>query len=134
MIIDDYAHHPTEIKATLAAARSGWPGRRIICVFQPHRYSRTFLLKDLFAEAFGDADLTIINDIYAASEKPIPNVTGKTIADLLDPAKTLYIPRKELIAEQLAQEVKSGDIVMILGAGDIYTVGKELLSRLKMKT
>ena len=134
MIIDDYAHHPTEIKATLAAARSGWPGKRIICVFQPHRYSRTFLLKDLFAEAFGDADLTIINDIYAASEKPIPGVSGKTIADLLDPAKTVYIPRKELIAEQLAREVKSGDIVLILGAGDINTVGKELLSRLKMKT
>jgi len=133
LVIDDYAHHPTEVRATLAAARAGWPGRRIICVFQPHRYTRTFLLKDQFATAFGEADMIIINDIYAASENPIPGISGKTIADLLDPTKTAYIPRKELIAEQLAKEVREGDLVLTLGAGDIYTVGKELLSRLKMK-
>jgi UDP-N-acetylmuramate--alanine ligase len=134
LIIDDYAHHPTEIKATLAAARSGWPGRRIICVFQPHRYTRTFLLKDEFAKAFGDADQAIITDIYAASEKPIPGVSGQTIADQLEPRSTAYIPKKEQIAETLIKQLKPGDIVMTLGAGDIYNVGKELLARLKMKT
>jgi UDP-N-acetylmuramate--alanine ligase len=134
LIIDDYAHHPTEIKATLAAARSGWPGRRIICVFQPHRYTRTFLLKEQFAKAFVDADRVIITDIYAASEKPLPGVSGRTISDQLDENKTSFIPKKEQIAQALVGELQAGDIVMTLGAGDIYNVGKELLARLKMKT
>jgi len=133
LIIDDYAHHPTEVRATLTAARSGWPGRRIIAIFQPHRYTRTMLLKDKFSGAFDAADKVIITDIYAASEKPIPGITGKTIADLIDRKKVEFIPKKELIAERLAKELKPGDIVMTLGAGDIYTVGKELLTRLKMK-
>lgn len=134
LLIDDYAHHPTEIKATLAAARAGWPGRRIICVFQPHRYTRTMLLKDSFTEAFDDADKTIITDIYAASENPIPGISGKTIADLLEPKKTDYLPKKEQIAEQLVPTLQPGDIVLTLGAGDIYNVGKELLARLRMLT
>jgi UDP-N-acetylmuramate--alanine ligase len=133
LIVDDYAHHPTEISATLKAARSGWPESRIICVFQPHRYTRTAILKEKFAGAFGSADKIIITDIYAASEPPIPGISGKTIADLLDPEKTKYIPKKEQIAELLIKELRPGDIVLTLGAGDIYTVGKELLSRLKMK-
>jgi UDP-N-acetylmuramate--alanine ligase len=74
LVVDDYAHHPTEIRATLSAARLGWPGKRVVCVFQPHRYSRTLLLKDQFAAAFSDADKIIISDIYAASEKPIPEI------------------------------------------------------------
>jgi UDP-N-acetylmuramate--alanine ligase len=133
LVIDDYAHHPTEIKATLSAARSGWPGRRIICIFQPHRYTRTFLLRDKFAGAFGAADKTIITDVYAASEAPMPGVSGKTIVELLDPEKTEYIPKKELIAEHLVKELQPGDIIMTLGAGDIHTVGKEILARLRMK-
>jgi UDP-N-acetylmuramate--alanine ligase len=133
MVIDDYAHHPTEVKATLAAARSGWPDRRLICAFQPHRYSRTMILKDDFATAFDVADKVIITDIYAASEAPIQGISGKTIADLLPPAKTTYIEKKELIAATLAPELRAGDIVLTLGAGDIYTVGKELLSRLRMR-
>jgi len=133
LIIDDYAHHPTEVKATLSAARTGWPGRRIICIFQPHRYTRTMLLKDKFAGAFDHADKLIITDIYAASEKPIPGISGKTLADLNDPKKTSYVPKKENIAQQLAGEIKPGDIILTLGAGDIHTVGKEILSRLKMK-
>lgn len=133
LIIDDYAHHPTEIRATLKAARSGWPQSRVICIFQPHRFTRTMILKDKFAGAFDNADRVIITDIYAASENPIPGVTGRTIADLLDPDKTLFIPKKEQIAEQLVKELKAGDIVLTLGAGDIYTVGKEILARLKMR-
>ncbi len=132
LIVDDYAHHPTEIKATLSAARSGWPDKRIIAIFQPHRFTRTALLKDQFAAAFGDADKVIVSDIYAASEKPIPGISGRTIADAIKDKQADYMPRKELIAEKLISELRSGDLVLTLGAGDIYTVGKELLTRLKM--
>ncbi|MDD5382892.1 MAG: UDP-N-acetylmuramate--L-alanine ligase [Candidatus Margulisbacteria bacterium] len=138
LIIDDYAHHPTEVKATLSAARSGWPGRRIICVFQPHRYSRTLLLKDQFGLAFPDADIVYITDIYAASEKPIPGISGKSIADRINPTivgkgkEVIYEPRKEKIVDCLMDAAKEGDLILTMGAGDIYTVGKELLSRLKI--
>jgi len=134
LIVDDYAHHPTEVRATLAAARSGWPGRRIICIFQPHRYTRTALLKDRFADAFADADKIIITDIYAASEKPIPGITGKSISDAIRSKEVVYVPRKEKIFEHLMPEIREGDMVLTLGAGDIYTVGKEILTRLKMAT
>jgi UDP-N-acetylmuramate--alanine ligase len=133
LIIDDYAHHPTEIRATLSAARSGWPGRRVICIFQPHRYSRTALLKNKFIKSFDDADKIILTDIYAASEKPIPGISGKTIADGIKGKDVTYIKRKEKIAEHLMEDIKEGDIVMTLGAGDVNTVGREILSRLKMK-
>lgn len=134
LIVDDYAHHPTEVRATLAAARSGWPGRRIICIFQPHRYTRTALLKDRFGDAFSDADKVIITDIYAASEKPIPGISGRSIADVIRNKDVLYVARKEKIFEHLMPEIREGDMVLTLGAGDIYTVGKEILTRLKMAT
>jgi UDP-N-acetylmuramate--alanine ligase len=133
LVVDDYAHHPTEIRATLSAARLGWPGKRVICVFQPHRYSRTLLLKDQFAAAFTDADKIIISDIYAASEKPIPGISGKSIADGIQNKEVVYIPRKEKISEYLIRDIKEGDIILTLGAGDIYTVGKEILARLRIK-
>ncbi|MFH1542564.1 MAG: UDP-N-acetylmuramate--L-alanine ligase [bacterium] len=133
LIIDDYAHHPTEIRATLAAARAGWPDKRIICVFQPHRYSRTMLLQHEFMKAFGDADKVIITDIYAASEEPIPGISGKTIADGIKEGKEVeYIPRKEMIAEHLVETLQDNDLVLTFGAGDIYTVGREFYARLKM--
>jgi UDP-N-acetylmuramate--alanine ligase len=91
------------------------------------------LLKDQFASAFEGADRIIITDIYPASEPPLPGISGKTIADLLDKKKTSYFPRKEQIAGKLISELKEGDMVLILGAGDIYTVGKELLARLRMQ-
>ncbi len=133
LIIDDYAHHPTEIQATLSAARSGWPNRRIICIFQPHRYSRTMLLKDRFNAAFDAADKIIITDIYAASEKPIHGISGKTIVDGIKDKDVLYVAKKENIADSILDIIKDGDIILTLGAGDIYTVGKEILSRLKLK-
>jgi UDP-N-acetylmuramate--alanine ligase len=132
LIVDDYAHHPTEIKATLSAARLGWPDRRLIAIFQPHRYSRTMLLKEQFATAFSDADKIVINDIYAASEKPIPGISGATIAKAIKGKEVEYIPRKEKIVKYLMDELKSNDLVLTLGAGDIYTVGKELLAQLKL--
>jgi UDP-N-acetylmuramate--alanine ligase len=133
LVVDDYAHHPTEIMATLSAARSGWPNRRIICVFQPHRYTRTMLLRDKFVTSFGDADKIVITDIYAASEKPIPGISGKIIEEGISGKEVNYLPRKEKIVEYLMREVKEGDIIITLGAGDIYTVGREILARLRMK-
>ena len=135
ILVDDYAHHPTEIKATLRAARFAWNGeRRIIAVFQPHRYTRTFHLAAQFYDAFVDADLVVLTDIYSAGEAPIPNVDGKMIArEVKKQKEVLYLPRKERIAEQLVNMIKPNDVVIIMGAGDINTVGKEILTRLKMK-
>ena len=134
-VIDDYAHHPTEIAATLKAARLAWNGdRRIISVFQPHRYTRTFYLAEQFGTAFNDADLVILTDIYSAGETPIPGVDGKMMVDQVERHKeVLYLPRKERIPEYLLKIVKPNDVVITMGAGDINTVGRELLSRLKLK-
>jgi len=133
LVIDDYAHHPTEIKATLSTAKLGWKERRIICIFQPHRFTRTALLQKEFGAAFTDADKVIITDIYAASEKPIPGISGKTIVDNIKDKQVEYIPRKELINDYLLSMAQEGDIILTLGAGDIYTVGKELVTRLRMR-
>ena len=131
-IIDDYAHHPTEIKATILAAKNGWKNRRIISVFQPHRYTRN-LCKE-FGEAFLDSDVVILTDIYSAGEVAIKGVSGRLIADEVKRHKeAFYIPRKEKITEKLLKELKSGDMVLIMGAGDINNIAKELLSRLKMR-
>ncbi|MFC1496626.1 UDP-N-acetylmuramate--L-alanine ligase [Candidatus Margulisiibacteriota bacterium] len=136
LIIDDYAHHPTEIIATLKAARLSYqnPKRRIIGIFQPHRYTRTFRFAADFARAFGEADITILTDVYSAGEIPIPNVSGKTIySKVKDKSSTVYIPKKGKIVEYILEHVEANDMVLTMGAGDIYSVGKELLARLKMK-
>ncbi|KAF0134178.1 MAG: UDP-N-acetylmuramate--alanine ligase [Candidatus Saganbacteria bacterium] len=134
IIIDDYAHHPTEIKATLKAAKLAWNGKkRIISVFQPHRYSRTFHLAKDFSDVFNDADIAILTDIYSAGEAAIPNVNGKMLVKEVEKnRKITYIPKKEKIAEQLIKILKPNDVVIIMGAGDINTVCKELLMRLKI--
>jgi UDP-N-acetylmuramate--alanine ligase len=136
MIIDDYAHHPTEIAATLSAARTGWPDKKIIAVFQPHRFSRTMFLKSEFGTAFADADQVIITDIYSAGEAPLPGISGKTVAEEVFKHKrenVIYIERKEKIPEYLETSLKGNEMVIVLGAGDIYTVGKELFRRLTSK-
>ncbi|MCX5713685.1 MAG: UDP-N-acetylmuramate--L-alanine ligase [Candidatus Omnitrophica bacterium] len=134
IIIDDYAHHPTEIKATLAAVKNLKPHNRLIAVFQPHRYSRTQLLLEDFARSFDLADYLIITDIYAASETPIPGVEGRSIYEKIKkyaPDKELYFLRKEEILPHLLKNIRSGDIVATLGAGDIIKVCDELVGRLK---
>jgi len=135
MVIDDYAHHPTEIKVTLEAVRLGW-GRqkRIMCIFQPHRYTRTMYLNEEFKDAFEDAELVIITDVYSAGEDPIKGISGKLIADKLEKRKereVRYIPKKEKIADFIMSEIKSNDVIVFAGAGDIHTVAKEVLARLK---
>lgn len=135
-IFDDYAHHPTEVRMTLQAARLGWgPDRKIIAVFQPHRYTRTFHLAAEFGTAFKFADQVILTDIYSAGEKPIPNVDGHTLEQEVSKhhKNVKFIKRKERIVDYLKDMASPGDIVISMGAGDIHTICKELLAKLKMK-
>lgn len=130
VVIDDYAHHPTEIRATLAAARQAFRGR-LIAVFQPHLYSRTRDLLDDFAAAFDDADITIITDIYPAREAPIPGVSAEAIvtrARARNPEQEIeFVSPKETVARHLAPRLRAGDVVLTLGAGDVDMVARELL-------
>lgn len=132
LIVDDYAHHPTEIKATLKAALQR-KKKRIICVFQPHRYSRTYHLRDEFKKAFSDADVIVLTDIYSAGEAVIPGVDGHDLAKLVAEYENRHIEYFESlngIAEYLAEIVQPGDIVLTMGAGDVYQVGEELVALL----
>lgn len=132
LIIDDYAHHPTEIKATLKAARN-LNRRRIVVVFQPHRYTRTKFLRKEFSQAFDDADCLVLIDIYAASEKPIPGVSSKNIYDDISRRKALkveYMARERLM-DYLEEFLKPGDALMFLGAGDIGKLSGEFIMRFK---
>ncbi len=132
--VDDYAHHPTEIAATLAGARADGP-RRIVAVFQPHRYTRTAALWRPLGESLSAADVVVLTDVYGAGEMPIPGVSGKLIVDaLLETAprtRAVYLPSRSDIAPFLAGEVREGDLVLTLGAGDVTMVGEETLGRLR---
>lgn len=127
-IIDDYAHHPTEIQATLQAARSSW-NKRIVCVFQPHTYSRTLSFHKDFGASFDDADVLIITDVYPAREKPIEGVSGKLIADAATQyghKNVIYIPDKDLALPQIKSIIKDGDIVITMGAGDVWKIANQI--------
>mgnify|MGYP001791524892 CR=1 FL=1 len=133
-IVDDYAHHPTEIQATLEAARSaGWT--RVIGAFQPHLYSRTRYLHDEFGQALNLCDLAIITDIYGAREEPEPGISGKLVVDSAlkwaPESRVAYIPRARDIVPLLLNELRPGDLVLTLGAGDIFKVGEDLLAALE---
>lgn len=132
-VFDDYAHHPSEIKATLSAARQLNPGR-LISVFQPHRYSRTAMLADRFGEAFSEADIIIISDIYSAGEKPLPDVSAALISSAIEKfegRKPIYLPSKQDIVDYLLPLMQSGDMVLTMGAGDIWETGVALVNNLK---
>ena len=131
-VVDDYGHHPTEIAATLAAARETRP-RRLICVFQPHRYTRTGLLQKEFGSAFRGADILILTDVYSAGETPIEGISGMTIYDAVGEKsgqRREYIAERRDIASYLKGIVKEGDLVITVGAGDIYKTGEELVELL----
>ena len=131
-VVDDYGHHPAEIRATLAGARASFPQRRIVCAFQPHRYTRTRDLLGEFATAFNDADLLLLTEVYAASEDPIPGVTGAKLHEAVKACghrDAAFAERAEL-ARRLREKVRPGDLVITLGAGDITHVGEELLGLL----
>lgn len=134
MIVDDYGHHPSEIKATLKAIRMGWPKRRMITVFQPHRYTRTKLLLDQFGSAFQDSDVVIINDIYSANEKPIANVSSELVYQKVKEYKgedVYYIPGQKETIHFLMERMSQGNIIITMGAGDVWKVGKELAKEFK---
>lgn len=131
-IVDDYAHHPTAIKASLSAIKNSQP-RKLWCVFQPHTYSRTKLLLNSFAESFYDADKIIVTDIYAAREKDTGIIHSKDLVNLLveKGADAIYIDSFDKIKDYLFQNIKEGDIVVTMGAGNIYKLGESMLESKK---
>jgi len=133
LIIDDYGHHPVEIQATLQAIRDSWK-RPVTVIFQPHRYTRTRDLFEDFLTAFDGADRLVLTEVYPAGEEPIPGITGETLYQGIKRRGHLdveFLPEKGEIVGKLLPELKRGEIVLTLGAGDIYKVGEELVEALK---
>ena len=131
-VIDDYGHHPTEIKTTLEALTRGWPGRRKVVVFQPHRYTRTQALFDDFARSFYQADILLVMSIYAASEEPIDGVDGEKLSRSIEAhghKDVRFVNDMEGALSELSQLMAAGDVVLTLGAGNVYQVGEALLER-----
>jgi len=135
IVIDDYGHHPTEIAATLATARTGgW--KRTLVMFQPHRYSRTLALKEEFGRAFTDADAVFIADVYPASEKPIPGVSGLTLIEALERNGHPFARFQAEVPKlpwELGPEIQDGDLIMSLGAGNIHECGRQLTADLTLR-
>ncbi|RXT14714.1 UDP-N-acetylmuramate--L-alanine ligase [Ammoniphilus sp. CFH 90114] len=132
LVVDDYAHHPTEIEATIQAAKS--TNRRILAVFQPQRYTRTFFLLDAFSRAFAEADQVVIADIYSPANDTKMEVTAQTLVDLIKQNSNehvVYMPTKDDVFEYLMQAVKPGDLVITMGAGDIWKVADRLAETLE---
>ncbi len=136
IVVDDYAHHPTEIRATIMTARACWPDRRLVVLFEPHRFSRTKALLHDFAPAFSEADLVWITEIYPASEEPIPGITGRRLAESVRAGiggKVEYWPRCQEMAENVIPILREGDVVLTLGAGSIGSLAPSILELLKAK-
>lgn len=133
MIIEDYAHHPTEIKATLDAAKRGWP-RRVLAVFQPHRYTRLSHLMNEFATSFNQADVLFITEIYAAGEEPIPQATGRALYESIKQfghKNVHFEPDMKDLPSRLRKLARPGDIIIVLGAGNIYKIIPDLIKKLE---
>jgi UDP-N-acetylmuramate--alanine ligase len=136
MLVDDYGHHPTEIAATLAAARAGWPGRRVVLVFQPHRYTRTRDLLDDFATVLGEADVLVLLEVYAAGEAPIAAADGRAIAravrgrGVIEP---VFVKSLDKLPAALEGLIADGDLLLTMGAGDIGGFAASLPDRLAVK-
>jgi UDP-N-acetylmuramate--alanine ligase len=133
MVVDDYGHHPTEIAAVIAAARAGID-RRVVVVFQPHRYSRTQQLMDEFGASLSGADVVVLTDIYAAGEPPIEGVTLEALANVVRSSarnQVHVVPALDRLPETVAGIVQPGDLVITLGAGSIGTVGERILETIR---
>jgi UDP-N-acetylmuramate--alanine ligase len=132
-VVDDYAHHPTEVRATLRGARGAGFGR-VWVVFQPHRYTRTAALRAEFGDSFADADRHVLMDVYSAGEAPVPGVSGKTVLDAVlysaPRTQAAYFPHRADVAGYVADRVRPGDLVMTMGAGDVTTMGAEIVRAL----
>ncbi len=135
-VFDDYGHHPTEIRATLSAIKQAWPEKRLVVLFQPHRYSRTKGLFKEFQTCFHQADLLVMTDIYAASEEPIEGVSSESLMKEIQQhgqRYTAYVPDVQKLAEEVRQMLQPGDLVLSLGAGNIVKAGEDLLSILQQE-
>ena len=132
-LVDDYAHHHSELTATLSAARQAFPGRRLVAVFQPHLYSRTAAHGVAMGQALAAADLVIVSEIYAAREQPMPGVSGRQVATAAQSAgaETLFEPERDRLGRAVLAAIEPGDVVLTLGAGDITKVGRELAEWLR---
>ena len=134
MLVDDYGHHPTEVAATLEAVRQGWPGRRLVLAFQPHRYSRTRDLLDDFARVLSATDVLLVTEVYAAGETPIAGADGRAICRAVRSrghVEPVFVPRVEELHAALVDVLQDGDIVVTMGAGHIGAVAHELPQRLQ---
>ena len=134
-VVDDYGHHPTEIVATLSAAKNGSGGKRTVVVFQPHRYSRTKELMNEFALAFNNADVLYVLDIYAASEQPIEGITAEVLTENIKQyghKNANYIGDIETAAEKVVENLQENDLVITLGAGSITRLSDEILEKIKV--
>jgi UDP-N-acetylmuramate--alanine ligase len=135
-VVDDFGHHPAEVRATLSGAKASFAGRRVVAAFQPHRYTRTRDQLSEFARAFHDADQVAICDIFAAGEKPIEGVSSKVLVDQAREAGhtgITYIPRREELAAWLDAQARPGDLVITLGAGNIQLVCNEVIALLERR-
>ena len=132
-IVDDYAHHPSELVATLAAARQAFPGRRLVAVFQPHLFSRTAAHGVAMGEALAEADVVVVTEVYAAREEPIPGVSGRQVAQAAERAggSAIFEPDRAAVGRRVLDLLLPGDVVLTLGAGDITRVGAELVQWLR---
>jgi UDP-N-acetylmuramate--alanine ligase len=134
-LVDDYGHHPAEVEATLAAARSAYPGR-VIVAFQPHRYSRTQLLFEEFTRAFNDADIVFLCDIYPAGEQPIPGISAEKLARAVSEHghhAVSYAADRAALAQRIAAIAQPGDVVIALGAGDINKILPNIANELRAR-
>lgn len=135
MVVDDYGHHPTEIRATLAGARTGWREKRVVAVVQPHRYSRLRDNFEQFVSCLDEADAVVVTEVYAAGEPPLPSPTARDLAARIQqrhPERTvLFVPEFDALPDALARLARAGDIVLTLGAGNITRLGPQLLERLQ---
>jgi len=133
-VIDDYAHHPTEIRATLSAAKARYPGRELWVVWQPHTYSRSRVLLDEFAKAFGDADHVIVTDVYAAREDaPADGFSAQQVAKAIQHPDAHYIPHLTQVTSALLARLRPGDVLLVLSAGDANQVSAHVLTSLTGK-
>jgi len=132
-IVDDYGHHPTEIAATVEAVRQGWPDRRLVLVFQPHRYTRTHDLIDDFGQVLSEADVLLVGEVYSAGEKPIANADGRAVCKAVRSrgrVEPIFVEKLQSLAEVLEGVIEDGDLVLTMGAGNISAIAHELPSRL----
>lgn len=136
IVIDDYAHHPTEVKASIDGARKGWKDRRLVAVFQPHLFSRTQQMYSEFGLSFFDAEVLVVTDVYPSREEPIEGVTGELISDTAKQyghRNVHYVKDKTELPGKLNEIVKNGDIVITMGAGDIYKFGEQFIEMIKKR-